>query len=168
MENKTNIDLEKLVKEEKQAREQEIESILLKASESKEESLFFAENGDIEIRNEIESLLDQQIDDPDEKYELYYNVINKVLRDYLPKGKENESARNIIYEEKNTYLTRGRRKDDKGLRHADSRMSYNADLKALVDIVVDWASTNRNPFSLYVRLRDLNKSMGYGVPSVEK
>lgn len=49
MENKTNIDLEKLVKEEKQAREQEIESILLKASESKEESLFFAENGDIEI-----------------------------------------------------------------------------------------------------------------------
>lgn len=69
----------------------------MKASESKEESLFFAENGDIEIRNEIESLLDQQIDDPDEKYELYYNVINKVLRDYLPKGKENESARNIIY-----------------------------------------------------------------------
>lgn len=97
MENKTNIDLEKLVKEKKQARELEIESILLKASESKEESLFFAENGDIEIRNEIESLLDQQIDDPDEKYELYYNVINKVLRDYLPKGKENESARNIIY-----------------------------------------------------------------------
>lgn len=96
MENKTNIDLEKLVKEKKQARELEIESILLKASESKEESLFFAENGDIEIRNEIESLLDQQIDDPDEKYELYYNVINKVLRDYLPKGKENESARNII------------------------------------------------------------------------
>ena len=135
---------------------------------SKQESLFFAENGDIEIRNEIESLLDQQIDDPDEKYELYYNIINKVLRDYLPKGKENESARNIIYEEKNTYLTRGRRKDDKGLRHADSRMSYNADLKALVDIVVDWASTNRNPFSLYVKLRDLNKSMGYGVPSVEK
>lgn len=72
MENKTNIDLEKLVKEKKQARELEIESILLKASESKEESLFFAENGDIEIRNEIESLLDQQIDDPDEKYELYY------------------------------------------------------------------------------------------------
>lgn len=97
MENKTNIDLEKLVKEKKQARELEIESILLKASESKEESLFFAENGDIEIRNEIESLLDQQIDDPDEKYELYYNVINKILRDYLPKGKENESARNIIY-----------------------------------------------------------------------
>ena len=69
---------------------------------------------------------------------------------------------------KNTYLTRGRRKDDKGLRHADSRMSYNADLKALVDIVVDWASTNRNPFSLYVKLRDLNKSMGYGVSFVEK
>lgn len=40
MENKTNIDLEKLVKEKKQARELEIESILLKASESKEESLF--------------------------------------------------------------------------------------------------------------------------------
>lgn len=157
-----------MLKKKKQAREIEIESILLKASESKEESLFFAENGDIEIRNEIEPLLDQQIDDPDEKYELYYNVINKVLRDYLPKGKENESARNIIYEEKNTYLTRGHRKDDKGLRHADSRMSYNADLKALVDIVVDWASTNRNAFSLYVKLRDLNKSMGYGVPSVEK
>ena len=86
MENKTNIDLEKLVKEKKQARELEIESILLKASESKEESLFFAENGDIEIRNEIESLLDQQIDDPDEKYELYYNVINKVLRDYPSSG----------------------------------------------------------------------------------
>ena len=88
---------EKLVGKVETAKKMEIESILLKANESKEESLFITEDGNIEIRNELSSLLDKPIDNPEEKYELYYNVINKILKDYLPKGKENGRAREVIY-----------------------------------------------------------------------
>ena len=159
---------EKLVGKVETAKKMEIESILLKANESKEESLFITEDGNIEIRNELSSLLDKPIDNPEEKYELYYNVINKILKDYLPKGKENGRAREVIYEEKNTFLTRGHRINAKGIRKADSRMGYNVDLKELVDILVNWATTNKNLFTLYTELRDLNKSKGYGISDIEK
>ena len=105
---------------------------------------------------------------PSEKYELYYKVVNKILRDHLPKGKENEEARSYIYEEKNTFLTRGHRIDGSGLRHADGRMGYNADMKELIDILVEWSSANGTMFDLYARLRDLNESKGYGKPEIEK
>lgn len=166
MENKNNSKLDELVRPEDLAKEMEIESILLKANESKEETLFFTNEGHIELKNEITSMLDSPIDNPEEKYELYYNIIAKILKDYLPAGKQNEEARKIIYEEKNTYLTRGHRKNKKGVRYADSRMSYNADMKELVDIIFDWASTSRNAFDLYIRLRDLNKSKGYGLSDI--
>ncbi len=47
-------------------------------------------------------------------------------------------------------------------------MGYNVDLKELVDILVNWATTNRNLFTLYTELRDLNKSKGYGISDIEK
>ncbi len=34
----------------------------------------------------------------------------------------------LIYEEKNTFLTRGRRIDEKGIRGADGRMGYVDDM----------------------------------------
>ena len=76
--------------------------------------------------------------------------------------------RNIIYEKKNTYLTIGHRKDSKGIRNADSRMAYDADLKEFADILVNWAVTDRNVFALYTQLRDLNKSKGYELSDLEK
>lgn len=39
-------------------------------------------------------------------------------------------------------------------------------MKELVDIIFDWASTSRNAFDLYIRLRDLNKSKGYGLSDI--
>lgn len=151
-----------------QEKEMEIQSILLKANECKEESLFIDEEGCVKIKNEVANLLDTPIDDPNEKYELYYKAIMKVLYKYLPKGKENKEARKLIYEEKKTFLTRGHRKNNNSIRHADSRMGYCTDFRELVDIISDWASSDRNPFVLYTKLRDLNKSKGYGLPDIEK
>lgn len=165
---KDKLELEELALKKEQAKEREIELLLLKANESKEESLLFTSDGNIEIRNEIDTILDKPIDNPKEKYDLYYNVVRKFLRKYLPKGKTNEVARKPIYEEINTYLTRGHRKDKSGCRHADSRMAYSVDYKELVNILSEWATNSRNVYGLYERLRDLNKSKGYGVSDMEK
>ena len=120
------------------------------------------------LQKYAQDVLDKPIDNPKEKYDLYYNVVRKLLRKYLPKGKNNEVARKPIYEEINTYLTRGQRKDKRGYRHADSRMAYSVDYKELVNILSEWAANSRNVYGLYDRLRDLNKSKGYGVSDMEK
>ncbi len=86
------------------------------------------------------------IDNPVEKFQFYYNGLNKLLRDFLPKGKKNEEARRIIYDEKNVLINRGAKKDDKGIRgswwtngilrrfrtcNSDSRRMANAERKLL-------------------------------------
>lgn len=148
-------------RQQEEEKEREIRSILLKADDNKEEAVTFDEEDRLAFKNEVEGMLDTPIDDPKEKYELYYHVIDKVLRERLPKGKDNETARNYIYEEKNTFLTRGNRKDAKGIRHADSRMGYNPDMRELAEAVTDWALSQGTMFDLYTKLRELNKSKGY-------
>lgn len=68
---KEKLELEELALKKEQAKEREIELLLLKANESKEESLLFTSDGNIEIRNEIDTILDKPIDNPKEKYDLY-------------------------------------------------------------------------------------------------
>jgi hypothetical protein len=164
-ENKKGKSKEELKKGEKEKeREQEIEreSILLKADEIKEETLIFDVDGQVEFKNEIADLILEQIDDPEAKYNLYYNVANRLLKKYLPKGDENKAARDLIYEEKNTFLTRGHRKDEKGIRGADGRMSYISDINELINIITEWISNRGTMFDLYTKIRDLNISKGYG------
>lgn len=144
------------------AKEIEMRAILMKADEDKADNeIVFDDDDNISFKNEIDEMLDVKIDDPKEKYEFYYHVIDKLLRKHLPRGKENKSARDLIFEEKNTFLTRGHRKDVKGIRHADSRMSYNQDVKECAKIVIDWVFSKGTMYDLYERLRDLNKSKGY-------
>jgi hypothetical protein len=146
--------------------EREREAILMKADEIKEETLTFDIDGQIEFKNEIADLVLEQIDDPEAKYNLYYNVANRLLKKHLPKGEENKTARDLIYEEKNTFLTRGHRKDEKGIRGADGRMAYIPDINELINIIIDWISNRGTMFDLYTKIRDINSSKGYGSPRI--
>lgn len=162
---KSKEELEKVRKEREQ--EMEREAILMKADEIKEETLIFDVNGQIEFKNEIADLVLEQIDDPEAKYNLYYNVVNRLLKKHLPKGDENKAARDLIYEEKNTFLTRGHRKDEKGIRGADGRMAYIPDINELINIITDWISNRGTMFDIYTKIRDLNISKGYGTSRAE-
>ncbi len=152
-------ELERLQKEQEQ--EAERASILMKADEIKEETFDFDMDGQIELKSELADMMLEQIDDPEAKYELYYNVVNRLLRKHLPKGEKYKPARDFIYEEKNTFLTRGHRKNEQGIRGADGRMAYINDINDLINIITKWISNKGTMYDLYSQLRDLNKSKGY-------
>lgn len=151
--------LEKLQRE----REEEAEraEILMKADEIKEETFDFNMDGQVELKNELADMMLEQIDDPEAKYNLYYNVANRLLKKHLPKGEEYKVARDYIYEEKNTFLTRGHRKNEKGIRGADGRMAYISDINELINVITTWISNRGTMFDLYTQLRNLNMSKGY-------
>jgi hypothetical protein len=148
----------------KLAQEVEEQSILMEADKIKEEILQIDTEGNIELKNEIGNLLSGQIDDPEAKYQLYYHVISKLLQKHLPKGKKFAKIRDLIYEEKNAFLTRGHRKDEKGRRGADGRMSYISDIESFITILTEWITSQGTTFELYTKLLDLNVSKGYGKP----
>lgn len=152
-------ELERLQKEQEQ--EAERASILMKADEIKEETFDFDMDGQIELKSELADMMLEQIDDPEAKYELYYNVVNRLLRKHLPKGEKYKPARDFIYEEKNTFLTRGHRKNEQGIRGADGRMAYINDINDLINIITKWISNKGTMYDLYSQLRDLNRSKGY-------
>jgi hypothetical protein len=144
------------------AKEEEALSIIAKANETKGEQLSVTEAGKLITKKELKDYAIGNIDDPARKFEIYYKGINKLLRKNLPKGKENKVARDFIYEEKNTFLTRGKRKNKMGVRGADGRMGYITDAEAILKIVMDWVISNDSDVNLFTTLRELNKSMGYG------
>lgn len=80
----------------------------------------------------------------------------------MPKGKENEQARRIIYDEKNVLINRGAKKDEKGIRGSDGRMAYIEDLEFAIQIVADWASKKGSASDLYQAFWDKNEELGYG------
>lgn len=167
MENKKNLSPEEIsLLKKKREREQEQEklAILMEADRIKGENLMLDFEGNIVLENEINGLKLEEIDDPETKYELYYKVINKLLKEHLPKGREFEKARKLIYEEKNTFLTRGHRINDKGIRGADGRMAYVPDINELVDVVTKWIANKGTMYDLYQRILELNISKNYGEP----
>lgn len=148
--------------EEELRKEEEALSIIAKANETKGEQLNVSETGKLVTKKELKDYAIGNIDDPEKKFEIYYKGINKLLRKNLPKGKENKAARDYIYEEKNTYLTRGKRKNKMGIRGADGRMGYITDAEKILQIVMDWVISNDSDVNLFTTLRELNVSMGYG------
>lgn len=152
-------ELDKIQKE--HDKELERAAILMKADEIKEETFDFDINGQVEFKNELADIILEQIDDPEAKYNLYYNVVNRLLRKYLPKGNYYKEARDLIYEEKNIFLTRGHRKNEKGIRGADGRMSYVTDINELINVITEWISNKGTMFDLYTQMRDLNIDKGY-------
>ena len=153
----------KTAKEE--ADEREKMEILARAGQVKGENLFVNNQGEVERENELRQFALGNLEDPEKKYDVYYKGIAKLLKAYLPKGKANKTARDYIYEEKNTYLTRGKRINRAGIRGADGRMGYIVDAEEMLKIIMDWIMSNGTMVELYNQLRDLNVAKGYGTRS---
>lgn len=136
--------------------------ILQKADEVKGEQLSINLDSEITVENQAIKLLGQRIDDPVEKFQLYYHGLTKLLKDNLPKGKENEQVRRIIYDEKNILINRGAKKDEKGIRGSDGRMAYVEDLETAIQIVADWISKKESPSELFMAFWDKNEELKYG------
>ncbi len=136
--------------------------ILQKSEEIKGEQLNLNLNAELIIENEAEKLLSQKIDDPVRKFQLYYNGLTKLLKDNLPKGKEFEDVRRIIYDEKNILINRGAKKDENGIRGSDGRMAYTEDLEYAIEIVANWTSVKGTSAELFIAFWDKNEELGYG------
>ena len=80
-------------------------------------------------------------------------------------GKQYKTARDFIFEEKNTFLTRGHRKNNFGIRGADSCLGYKDVVEKMFDIIIDWLLKKGDMYYLYCFLRALNSNYGYGQPS---
>ena len=136
--------------------------ILQKADEVKGEQLSINLDSELTIENQAVKLLGQTIDDPVEKFQLYYHGLTKLLKANLPKGKENEQIRRIVYDEKNVLINRGAKKDEKGIRGSDGRMAYVEDLEIAIQIVADWISKKGSPSELFMAFWDKNEELEYG------
>ncbi len=141
--------------------EQERLSILIKADDIKGEQLVVLPEG-IGTENELKKFALGDIDDPEKKYDFYYKGIMKLMRKFLPKGKENKKARQLIYEEKNTFLTRGKRINPQGIRGADSRMAYISDIEEMLNIIASWVAKQGTMVELFNMIHDINIERGYG------
>ena len=84
------------------------------------------------------------------------------MKDNLPRGKENEDSRRIIYDEKNVLINRGAKKDEKGIRGSDGRMAYIEDLERAIEIVAEWITKKGSPADLFMSFWDKNEELGYG------
>lgn len=142
--------------------ELEILEILQKAEEVKGEQLTLNLESELVFENEAEKLISLPIDDPVEKFQLYYHGLHKMLKDFLPKGKNNEEARRLIYDEKNVLINRGAKKNEKGIRGSDGRMAHIEDLEMAIQIVAVWISNKGTYYDLYQAFWDKNEELKYG------
>jgi len=136
--------------------------ILQKSEKIKGEQLFINYDSELVVKNEAEQLLGQKIDDPVQKFQLYYHGLTKLLKDNLPKGKEFEDVRRIVYDEKNVLINRGAKKDEKGIRGSDGRMAYTEDLEQAIKIVAEWTNKKGTLAELFMAFWDKNEALGHG------
>lgn len=138
--------------------------LLQKSNEKVGKQLFISsEAGNLEEIDELRQLIGKEFENPEEKYNLYYKGIRRLLMDYLPKGKEFKEVRDIIYDEKNIFLNLGKRKsDNNGIRKSDGRMTFQPVMNEILDIIIKWVGESQNPFALYRELYELNEKYNYG------
>lgn len=137
--------------------------LLQRAHEKKGKQLTIdGESGSLKEIDELRDLVGKQLDNPEEKYNIYYKGIRKLLMDHLPKGEDYKEIRDIIYDEKNIFLNLGKRKSDGGgVRGSDGRMTFQPVMKDILDIVISWVGGSQNPFDLYRDFYMLNEKHGY-------
>lgn len=137
--------------------------LIQRAHEKKGKQLTIdGEVGSLKEIDELRELVGKQLESPEEKYNIYYKGIRKLLMDHLPKGEEAKEMREIIYDEKNIFLNLGKRKSDGGgVRGSDGRMTFQPVMKDILDIVIAWVSGSQNPFNLYHDFYLLNEKYGY-------
>jgi hypothetical protein len=146
--------------------EDEERALLLANTELvKGEQLKISLTGEVISEEELRDYAVGYVSDPENMYNMYYLGIDKLLKRYLPQSPLHKADRERIYEEKNTYLTRGHRIRPNGRRGADGRMGYPADAETVLNLVIHWAATSRRMTDLYTLLLDLNIKSGYGMPA---
>lgn len=138
--------------------QREIEDILMRADEAPTLKLFIGEEGDLESLDELKSILVGDVEDPETKYEIYYQGIQKTLRTELPKGSKYKSLKDEVREEINTFLAGGKRKVN-GKRGADSRMGYISDTEKAFDVIFSWKGRGGSIAELLMEFQKLNKSL---------
>jgi hypothetical protein len=127
------------------------------------------EKGTVEEIDEMRSLLKKKTENPEEKYKMYYLGMTNLLRKYLPKGPEFKEGRQLIYDEKNVFLNLGKKKsDNNGIRKSDGRMTYQAKMGEMLDVITKWVSSSQNPTDLFTDLYELNEKYGYGHENYDK
>ena len=138
--------------------------LLQKANEKTGKQLTInSETGSLEEFDELRQLVGKEFENPEEKYQLYYNGIRRLLMDFLPNGKDYKQLRDIIYDEKNVFLNLGKKKsDNNGIRKSDGRMTYQPVMNEILEIIIIWVGESQNPFDLYRDFYNLNEKHGYG------
>lgn len=144
--------------------------ILQKSNEKIGKQLSFnSETGSLDEIDELRGLIGKEFENPEEKYNIYYKGIEKLLKQYLPKGKEFEFVRRIIRDEKSVFLNNGKKKsDNNGIRGSDERMTFQTNMNEILEIIVIWISESQNIFELYRLLYDLNEKFGFGHEQYDK
>ncbi len=146
--------------------EKDIESLelLRKSNESKGKQLRVdLIEGDLKEIDELKQITEKDFESPEVKYNVYYKGLRNLLMKTLPKGKDYAEGRQLIYDEKNIFLNRGKKKsDNNGIRGSDSRMTYQEKMDEMLTVVTNWFAKSQNPVDLYNMLYDLNERHGYG------
>ena len=138
--------------------EKEMEELIKASQEMKSPQLGLGE--EFEKIPKVDVIGD--IQNPETAYELYYKALFTILKSSL---KELPKAqREMIYDQKNIFLTRGKVKNERGIRGGDSRQAYLKDLEIALEIVIDWVNEGANPVNLYNAFRDKNVELGYLSP----
>lgn len=138
--------------------------LLQKANEKVGKQLVInSDSGSLEEIDELRSLIGKEFENPEEKYNIYYKGIRKLLMDFLPKSEDFKEVKQIIYDEKNIFLNLGKRKsDNNGIRGSDGRMTFQPVMNEILDIIVKWVGESQNPFDIYRDFYELNEKHGYG------
>ena len=69
-----------------------------------------------------------------------------------------EDVRELVREEINTFLSRGKRKKN-GVRGADSRMCYISDMEASINQIIEWHEKRGTPVEIYNEFKTLNDNL---------
>ena len=137
---------------------EEIKKLAQEADDNKGFELGFEEDFEDDI-TQIDFIDDKQ--NPQESYRIY-SAIDGVLKSHLPKGDRYKELRRFVREEKIIFLTGGKKKDQRGIRGADSRQAYiSTHLKVALNSLMDWINEGGNSFDLFLRFRQLNIQYGY-------
>jgi len=115
---------------------------------------------DIEMEDALSESVLEETQNPDEAHDLYYSI-QQLLQRSLPQGQQYDDLRDAVYEEKNIYLTGGEKKDEQGIRGADSRQGYLHHLRVMLKIVKEWSRRGASPFDLWSVLRKINEDLDY-------
>lgn len=93
---------------------------------------------------------------PDTSHKLYYSL-RRVLMDNLPSGPANKAARQMVYDQKNLFLNRGKDKDERGIRGSDGRQAYIHYLEVALATAQQWVREGANTYNIYLAFESLNK-----------